>query len=119
MSPSASCAYSVMPMRTEPACSPGSRTHSCSLVYFRSSGYTGSPRVGCGCASERLLRRVGLGVLSLRGSHHGLDVEGGELVHVDGRALVLERGPRTLREVDRAVQRAGLADDVEDVRRGH
>ena len=40
MSPSASCAKSVMPTRTEPSASPGVRTHSCSLVYFRFSGYT-------------------------------------------------------------------------------
>src|SRR5919107_1950463 len=40
MSPRASCAKSVMPMRTDPSASPGVRTHSCSLVYFRSSGYT-------------------------------------------------------------------------------
>src|SRR6478736_5228887 len=99
MSPSASWAYSVMPIRTEPACSPGSRTHSCSLVYFRSSGYTGSPRVGCGCASERLLRRVGLGVVRLPRCHHGLDVERRELVDVDRRALVLELVLRPLGEV--------------------
>src|SRR5690242_14189887 len=29
-----------MPMRTDPAVSPGVRTHSCSAVYFRSSGNT-------------------------------------------------------------------------------
>src|SRR4051812_24823034 len=32
-----------MPMRTEPALSPGLRTHSCSAVYFRSSGYNAAP----------------------------------------------------------------------------
>src|SRR3954453_3999441 len=40
MSPSASWANSVMPTRTEDSASPGLRTHSCSLVYFRSSGNT-------------------------------------------------------------------------------
>src|SRR3954452_22741748 len=117
MSPSASWAYSVMPMRTDPACSPGSRTHSCSLVYFRSSGYTGSPRVGCGCASERLLRRVGLGVVRLPWGHHGLDVERPELDDVDGRAFVLELVLRPLGEVDRAVQGVRRTDHREDVRR--
>src|SRR5690606_3513094 len=31
-----------MPMRTLPSSSPGLRTHSCSGVYLRSSGYNGS-----------------------------------------------------------------------------
>ena len=38
MSPSASWAKWVMPTRTDPSASPGLRTHSCSAVYFRSSG---------------------------------------------------------------------------------
>src|SRR6478672_5361407 len=40
MSPNASWAKWVIPTRTEPSASPGVRTHSCSAVYFRSSGYT-------------------------------------------------------------------------------
>ena len=35
-------------MRTAPSTSPGMRTHSCSLVYFRSSGYTSSPSIQVG-----------------------------------------------------------------------
>src|SRR6478752_6551632 len=119
MSPRASCAYSVMPIRTEPACSPGSRTHSCSLVYFRSSGYTGLLGSGGDAPPVRLLRGVGLGVLRLARLHHGLDVERGELVDLDRGAPLLELVARPLGEVDSTVQGARLPDHVDDVRRGH
>ena len=40
MSPKASWAKWVIPTLTDPSVSPGVRIHSCSAVYFRSSGYT-------------------------------------------------------------------------------
>src|SRR5687768_5914441 len=47
MSPRASWAYDVMPTRrTVPSPSPTWRTHSCSAVYCRSSGYTDGLSVG-------------------------------------------------------------------------
>src|SRR5204862_1241681 len=60
MSPRASCAKWVIPTRTEPSVSPGMRTHSCSAVYFRSSGYTALLRpvpglLGPGACSRTLL----------------------------------------------------------------
>src|SRR6476660_1927899 len=103
MSPRASWAKSVMPMRTEPSCSPGLRTHSCSVVYFRSTGYTGTP-VGAGsvrssgCDAGRLLRAVGLGVLGLLGLDDALDVERLELVDLHALAVLLELGPGPLEE---------------------
>src|SRR6187549_2523620 len=123
MSPSASWAKCVMPTRTDPSCSPGSRTHSCSLVYFRSSGYTVSPRGSGRLTAVRLLRggllrRPGIGVLQLAWLDDRLDVDAGALVHRDGRALVLELVARSLGEVDRALEPVGLSDHVDDIRRG-
>src|SRR5688500_4152085 len=64
MSPRASWAKSVMPTRTEPSASPGVRTHSCSLVYFRFSGYTSGSSRCCGWGLPgRLLALVDLRIL--------------------------------------------------------
>src|SRR6478735_10248022 len=111
-----------MPMRTAPSCSPGSRTHSCSLVYFRSSGYTVSPRGSGRLTAVRLLlggllRRPGIGVLEPPGLDDRLDVDADPLVDLYGGALVLELVARTLREVHGALEGVGVADHVDDVRR--
>src|SRR3954463_5236656 len=105
-----------MPIRTDPSCSPGSRTHSCSVVYFRSSGYKASPPVGWawGAPAVRLLRGAGLRVLGLGQLHDALDVERGELVHVDGGAVLLEEVAGAVREVDaRGRERVRVADHVD------
>src|SRR3954471_17108600 len=107
-----------MPMRIEPSASPGLRTHSCSEVYFRSSGYTA------------LLRRhglsagyswsLGLGVLRGRGLAHGGDVEGVELLQADlgiGVALVLR--DRAVDQLERTAERVRVTDRIEDERRCH
>ena len=106
MSPSASWAKWVMPTRTEPSVSPGVRTHSCSVVYFRSSGYTGTPHVPRSASwsgrTYPLIGRFGrtLGAPALA---HRLDVDRLQLVdlHVGpvvaqlrGRALVEDEGAR-------------------------
>src|SRR6478609_2829934 len=106
MSPSASWAYSVMPIRTEPSCSPGWRTHSCSTVYLRSSGYM----------QQTLLRRVG--VLGLGQLHGALDVERRQLLDLDGGAVLLEQVARAEGELDSGGQGVRVADHVDDVRRG-
>src|SRR3954447_14416232 len=93
MSPNASCAKSVMPTRTEPSTSPGVRTHSCSLVYFRFSGYTWTPRGkgldGSGAVSGRLLARRELRILRPgrfpdAGDLHRLEVLDADRGEVDG-----------------------------------
>src|SRR3954451_11449318 len=77
MSPSASCAKEVMPTRTEPSAWPGSRSHSCSAVYFRSSGNTLLLEIGF---PRRLLPGRGFGVAGLhRGAGHA---------HVDAVGLL-------------------------------
>src|SRR3954452_1768645 len=61
MSPSASCAYAVMPILMAPP--PPVRSHSCSRVYWRSSGCslaTGGERTARGSASRRLHHRAPL-----------------------------------------------------------
>src|SRR6478735_3613434 len=108
MSPRASWAKWVMPMRTDPSASPGTRTHSCSLVYFSSSGYTVTPSPrGSWCWScSRLL------VLARLGVARGISVDD----RVDAH-LVAHPVDRAGGEVQRAGQRGRLPDHVDDVRR--
>src|SRR5919107_4683133 len=120
MSPRASWAKWVIPIRTDPSCSPGVRNHSCSVVYFRSSGYKRTPvgQRGAGAPDGgRLLPRVGFGVLRLPGVDHALDVERGELLDLELGTVVLELVRGSPREGERAGQRVRLADDVDDERR--
>src|SRR5689334_12273218 len=113
-----------MPIRTEPSLSPGLRTHSCSAVYFRSSGYKASPHrsaVGAGycCGTGAwLLGGLGAGELGARRVDDALDVDRLELHHLDRGAVVLELRPGAAGEDHAADEGAGLADDVDDVRRG-
>src|SRR5690349_6515658 len=136
MSPSASWAKWVIPIRTEPSASPGVRTHSCSAVYFRSSGYTAllgrqyGRRYGRrhGVLPGRLpgpCRRtkgrrgsVRLGELQGAGLVERGDVEPLLLADVHGGPGVLELRDRTVVQRQGAVQRVGVPDHVEDVRRG-
>src|SRR3954464_10820203 len=107
-----------MPMRTEPSASPGLRTHSCSEVYFRSSGYTALLcRHGLSAGYSWSL---GLGVLRGRGLTYGGDVERVELLQLDlrvGVALVLR--DRAVDQLERTPECVRVADRVEDVRRRH
>src|SRR5690349_13679769 len=127
MSPRASCAKSVIPTRTEPSVSPGLRTHSCSLVYLRFSGYTRTPwRWGVGWVggaggagvSGRLLAAAGLRILRSFGLAHAGDVDGLELLDLDrGPVVGLQRLDRPGREGERRAQDVGVADHLEGVRR--
>src|SRR6185436_1873194 len=115
MSPSASWAKWVMPIRIDPSDSPGLRTHSCSVVYFKSSGYNSSPPVGA--VVGRLLRARRVGELRSGGGDDALDVQRLQLDDVDGGAVVLELVDRALGEDETAGQGGRLADHVDDVRR--
>src|SRR4051812_6332729 len=99
MSPSASWAKSVMPTRTEDSASPGVRTHSCSLVYFRSSGNTGLLVLGCG--PGRLSGRSRVGVLRRRGLADGGDPNVPEPLDRDLPPDPLDVGDEAAGEVQR------------------
>src|SRR3954453_22687409 len=107
-----------MPTRTDPSTSPGVRTHSCSEVYFRSSGYTALLR-GHGLSAGYSWSFC-LGVLRGGRLAYGGDVQRVEPVdaHVGAR-VVAELGDRTVDQLERAPQGVGVADRVEDVRRAH
>ena len=123
MSPSASCAKSVMPTRTEPSVSPGVRTHSCSLVYLRFSGYTGTPVLGRRWSgwgvSGRLLAGAGLRILGSRGSR--TLVMSTDSSSVDLRPRRRRRSPASrsgpVEKVIAVLQHVRVADHVEDVGR--
>src|SRR4051794_1183910 len=118
MSPSASWAKSVMPTRTEDAASPGVRTHSCSLVYLRSSGYTALLRVvRLLDGARRLSGRGRLGVGRRAGLSHADDLDPVALLHVDLAADVLDLGDEAAGEVHRGGERVRVADRVDDVGR--
>src|SRR3954470_10566256 len=111
-----------MPMRTEPSASPGLRTHSCSLVYLRSSGYTALLRSGsvpaC-CVARRLSGRAGPGVLRCRRLHDRGDLD---LVGLPGLDASVDVGALDLVdeatfEVERGGQVMGAADGLDDVGR--
>src|SRR3954454_7704340 len=105
-----------MPTRRDPSASPGERTHSCSWVYFRSSGYTALLRWGS--LRAELRASLGLGELRGRGLADGGDVEGLLLVDLDGGPGVLELRDGTVDEAERSLEGVRLTDHVEDVRRG-
>src|SRR3569623_772507 len=107
-----------MPTRTDPSVSPGERTHSCSSVYFRSSGYTALLEVGSDW-SARYRGSPWLGILRRARLSHGGDVERVELLHVDRGVGVIELGDRPVHEVGCPVQRVRVADGVEHGRRRH
>src|SRR3954468_10337315 len=107
-----------MPTRTDPSTSPGVRTHSCSEVYFRSSGYTALLR-GRGLSAGYSWSFC-LGVLRCRRLAYGGDVQRVELVDADlGAGVVAELCNRTVDQLERAPQGVGVADRVQDVRRAH
>src|SRR4051794_36715143 len=134
MSPSASWAKSVMPTRTEDSASPGLRTHSCSLVYFRSSGNTallclgwlvdgwsmaGRWAVGGTALTRRgrLSGRPRLGVLRSRRLADAGDPDVAEPLDVDLAAHALHVGDEPSGEVECGGQRVRVADGLDDVRR--
>src|SRR5215212_4926534 len=99
-----------MPTRTDPSASPGVRTHSCSAVYFRSSGYTALLVVKRGsggstgratCPSAGYRWSLGLCVLRRGRLPHRGDVEGVDLVDVHPRIGVLELRDGTVHELER------------------
>src|SRR4051794_32623782 len=106
----------------EPALSPGSRTHSCSAVYFRSSGYNAAPRLVLGRRSSdgagmNLLAPGRLGVLRLGRLAQGGDLD--VLALLDGDLALVERDV-----VDEATgepqcrgERLRVTDDVDGERR--
>src|SRR6476619_1633897 len=114
-----------MPTRT--VASPG-RTHSCSLVYFRSSGYT-ALLVGCWSVLGSVLGRcsrsdacqlsgaAGLGVARRRGLAGGGDVDLVQLADFDLAADPLHLGDEAAGEVQGGGQRVRVADRVDGVRR--
>src|SRR6476661_4604561 len=96
MSPSASWAKWVIPTRTEPSASPGRRSHSCSDVYSRSSGYMpinllrrSTAQIYCADCCADLLGVLGLGDRRWHRLVDRLDVEGGQLVVGQLGGLVL------------------------------
>src|SRR4051794_10115576 len=123
-----------MPTRTDPSVSPGLRTHSCSVVYFRSSGYTGAPHVPktvtsnlsglFGAVHPRRAIPPGrprgsfwLGELRTVGRVDRLDVDLLQLVDLDVGAVVAQLCGRSLVEHQRLVEGVRVADHVDDVRR--
>src|SRR5262245_36550945 len=107
-----------MPTRTDPSASPGVRTHSCSAVYFRSSGYTALLR-GQGL-SAGYSWSLGLGVLRGRRLPHRGDVHGVTPLEVHGGpGVALELRDRSVDQLEGTAQRVRVADRVDDVRRGH
>src|SRR6478672_5193087 len=101
-----------MPIRTDPSLSPGVRTHSCSAVYFRSSGY-----MAAGYPTRHASRSAAAGLRELR-THvvaHRRDVDALQLLDVDGRAVVEQLGARALGEGQRPGEGVRLTDDVDDV----
>src|SRR3954452_6684450 len=116
MSPSASWAKSVMPMRTEDPPSPGSpggRTHSWSLVYFRSSGNTALLDLGCG--PGRLSGRSGVGVLRRRQRADGGDPYVAEPPDGDLAADALHVGDESAGEVEGGGQGVRVTDGIDDI----
>src|SRR3954454_11864788 len=115
-----------MPIRTAPSVSPGSRTHSCSAVYFKSSGYTallrpvpGRLRPGACSRTLLLLRRLreARGLDLVRRGHLHLV----ELLHPGPPAALFDLVDETAAEGHRGGEGVRLADRVHDVRRlqGH
>src|SRR6476469_9116667 len=105
-----------MPIRTEPSLSPGLRTHSCSAVYFRSSGYiaAGYPTRRHGAPGSRLGAAAGLRVLrTVVGVDRG-DVDALELLGPHRGAVALELRLGALGERQAPGQRVWLPDDVDD-----
>src|SRR4051795_10347882 len=111
-----------MPIRTAPSVSPGLRTHSCSAVYFRSSGYTallrpvpGPLRPGACWRTLLLLRglRVARGDdLARRG-----DLQLVELLHVGPASDLLHLVDEAAAERHGGGKGVRVADRVHDVRR--
>src|SRR3954447_25726748 len=119
MSPNASWAESVMPTRTDDSApspgSPAGRTHSCSLVYFSSSGNTAL--LVLDVVASRLSGRSGLGVLRrLRLSDAG-DPNVAEALDGDLAPDALHVGHEAAGEVQGGGQRVRVPDRVDDVRR--
>ena len=106
-----------MPTRTEPSCSPGRRSHSCSAVYFRSSGY--KPRLlGSGDVIRRLLTLLRFGEVGL-GSGRRTDSMSSERSSSTSTSppSSVDLVARAQPEGERLAQGIGLADHVDDVRR--
>src|SRR5436190_23791220 len=113
-----------MPTRTDPSASPGVRTHSCSAVYFRSSGYTALLVVAAWiasvtdrattdratCPSAGYPWSLGLGVLRRGRLPHRGDVEGVELVDVHRGVGVLELRDGPVHELERPAEGMWVAD---------
>src|SRR5215470_13088324 len=92
-----------MPMRTLPSASPGTRTHSCSTVYLRSSGYIGRtpPSTGSQTTSRETVANIGalalLGCAVSRDSSARLLGRGRREYRVDGHVpALLDRAGGTL-----------------------
>src|SRR4029450_9432846 len=100
-----------MPMRTLPWAWPGLRTHSCSAVYLRSSGYTIPPR------SARVVVRGRASVLRRRRLVHDVDDQLLMLRHRRGATVAGDRVDHALRELHRLGQGLRLSDHGEAVRR--
>src|ERR1700730_4002536 len=89
MSPSASCAWSVMPTVSVPSASV--RTHSCDSVYFRSAGML----IGCSCACDASMtekrggRALRLGAVRSAGEHLAVAHER-QFYHACGKRLVAD-----------------------------
>src|SRR5689334_16060339 len=104
-----------MPTRTVPSVDPGSRTHSCSAVYFRSSGYTRLLLGWCWSWSWSWCWSWGCSLILADGRVAGLLVRLGELGRgradgrgdLDGPALVDVHGAADLLHVldEAAVER--------------
>src|SRR6476619_4053645 len=104
-----------MPIRTEPSLSPGLRTHSCSAVYLRSSGY-----MSAGYPTGRRSRLATTARLCVPGTHVGVgggDLDALLLLGGDARPVVLQLRLRALGEGEAPGQGVRLADHVDDVRR--
>src|SRR3954449_1853999 len=110
-----------MPTRTEPALSPGSRTHSCSAVYFRSSGYNAAPLAGrtslVTALGMKLLVSARLGVLRLGSLAQGGDLD--VLAGLDGDLALVERHvvDEPAGELQRRGEGLGITDDIDGERR--
>src|SRR3954449_7057219 len=116
MSPSASWAKSVMPIRTEPSASPGLRTHSCSLVYLRSSGYTTLLGAGGFARRCRLSGARGLCVRRCAGVPHTHDLDPVTLLDRHLASDIADLGDEAAGEVHCRGQRVRVSDRVDDER---